>query len=214
VPILDSTFRRTTSARRPSKSTVPPRRAASSASSYFIPVGLPSSVISTVYQRPVRKVLRPGLYRAPAFIVLLAALLLSSLSWRGRSLCALEALRRTLGGATMTIPGGVSTPRKACHNFPVLGASASIMGSELQPPALLLALIHRSACKANSPKLNFRFTEFSEVRAREISTWHTKIGHVGDVLWPALPQYLGCYSKRGGGLTPFFLRPTRERSWG
>jgi hypothetical protein len=164
VPILDSTFRRTTSARRPSKSTVPPRRAASSASSYFIPVGLPSSVIRTVYQRPVRKVLRPGLYRAPAFIVLLAALLLSSRSWRGRSLCALEALRRTLGGATMTIPGGVSTPRKACHNFPVLGASASIMGSELQPPALLLALIHRSAWKWNSPKFNFRFTEFSEVR--------------------------------------------------
>src|SRR5215208_583393 len=160
MPILDSTFRRTTSARRPSKSMVPPRRAASSASSYFIPVGLSSSVIRTVYQRPVRKALRSGLYGAPAFIVLLAALLLSSRSWRDRSLCALEALGRSLGGATMTIPGGVITPRKSCHNFPVLGASASIMGSELQPPALQLALIHPSACKANSAKLNFHFTEF------------------------------------------------------
>jgi hypothetical protein len=71
----------------------------------------------------------------------------------------------------MTIPGGVSTPRKACHNFPVLGASASIMGSELQPPALLLALIHQSACKANSLKLNFRFTEFSEVQQTRFSIW-------------------------------------------
>jgi hypothetical protein len=109
MPILDSTFRRTTSARRPSKSMVPPRRAASSASSYFIPVGLPSCVISTVYQRPVRKALRPGLYGAPAFIVLLAALLLSSRSWRDRSLCALEALRGTSGGETMTTPGGAGT---------------------------------------------------------------------------------------------------------
>jgi hypothetical protein len=30
-------------------------------------------------------------------------------------------------------------------------------------PALLFTLIHRSARKVNSPKLDFRFTEFSEV---------------------------------------------------
>ena len=53
-------------------------------------------------------------------------------------------------------------------------------------------------------------TEFYEVHALEIATWHTKIGHVGDVPWLPLPQYLGSYGKRGGSLTPLFLRPTRE----
>jgi hypothetical protein len=33
---------------------------------------------------------------------------------------------------------------------------------------LLLALIHRSAWNRNSPKLNFAFTEFSEVRIASV----------------------------------------------
>src|SRR5215213_11866712 len=50
--------------------------------------------------------------------------------WRGPSHCALCALRRTSGGATMTIPGGAGTTHP-----PVLGAPASIIGSEPpQPP--------------------------------------------------------------------------------
>ena len=47
-----------------------------------------------------------------------------------------SALRGTSGGASMTIPGGAGTPRKAHLQLPVLGASASLIGSELQPPAL------------------------------------------------------------------------------
>jgi hypothetical protein len=34
------------------------------------------------------------------------------------SLCALEALRGTSGGASMTIPGGAGTPRKAHLQLP------------------------------------------------------------------------------------------------
>jgi hypothetical protein len=41
------------------------------------------------------------------------------------SLCALSALRGTLGGATMSIPGGAGTTHP-----PVLGAPASLIGSE------------------------------------------------------------------------------------
>jgi len=37
-------------------------------------------------------------------------------------------------------------------------------GEAGEAPALLRALMHRSAWKVNSAKLNFRFTEFSEVR--------------------------------------------------
>jgi hypothetical protein len=41
------------------------------------------------------------------------------------------------------------------------------------------ALIHRSAWKENSPKLDFRFTEFSEDC---LTTFSTKITHLGDTL--------------------------------
>src|SRR5215213_5405343 len=57
--------------------------------------------------------------------------------WRGPSHCALCALRRTSGGATMTIPGGAGTTHP-----PVLGAPASLIGSELSvylAPALRFA---------------------------------------------------------------------------
>jgi hypothetical protein len=63
------------------------------------------------------------------------------------SLCALEALRGTLDGASMTIPGGVSTPRKACHNFPhVLGASASITGRSSHATGLRPFVVNRNIC--------------------------------------------------------------------
>src|SRR5215213_3503010 len=60
--------------------------------------------------------------------------------WRGPSHCALCALRRTSGGATMTIPGGAGTTHP-----PVLGAPASLIGSELSvylaPPQCYAAII-------------------------------------------------------------------------
>jgi hypothetical protein len=75
----------------------------------------------------------------------------------------------------------------------------------LYSPALLLALIHRSAWNKNSA--NFAFWAFSEVRRYgvlrssrpEIATWHTKIRHLGDALHPAtLVAYL-CEVTRGQG---------------
>src|SRR5215212_2563144 len=52
--------------------------------------------------------------------------------WRGPPLWALEALREICGGATIPTPGGAGTSRKT--SSPVLGAPASIMGSELPRP--------------------------------------------------------------------------------
>src|SRR5215217_2274298 len=59
------------------------------------------------------------------------------------SLCALEALRCVVGGETMTTPGGTRTACYVCLNLPVLGAPASIMGSEppgYRAPAFILSL--------------------------------------------------------------------------
>jgi hypothetical protein len=42
------------------------------------------------------------------------------------------------------------------------------LGYDAPPLLVLLALIHRSAWKWNSQKLNFRFTEFSEVRTAPV----------------------------------------------
>jgi hypothetical protein len=52
-------------------------------------------------------------------------------------------------------------------NTPVLGAPASIMGSELprRPRYVAPALIHRSAWKMNSA--NFAFWSFSEVHPQK-----------------------------------------------
>ena len=77
-------------------------------------------------------IIGPGLLRAPAFI-LHCWPRCSPLptSTTRPSLCASSALRRSVCGATMTTPGGARTPRKAhLQLFHVLGAPASIMGSE------------------------------------------------------------------------------------
>ena len=52
------------------------------------------------------------------------------------SLCALSALRRTSGGAIMTIPGGRAPPLCTSVASSVLGASASIMGRSSQATGL------------------------------------------------------------------------------
>ncbi len=52
------------------------------------------------------------------------------------SLCALSALRRTSGGASMTIPGGRAPPLCTSVASSVLGASASIMGRSSQATGL------------------------------------------------------------------------------
>jgi hypothetical protein len=53
--------------------------------------------------------------------------------------CTLEALRRIIIGANIPIPGGASTPPKACYNFPRARRIGFYHGSELQPPALRFA---------------------------------------------------------------------------
>src|SRR5215203_6260207 len=47
------------------------------------------------------------------------------------SLCALEALREIVCGATMTAPGGACALRKASRNTPVGGPPVSLIRSEL-----------------------------------------------------------------------------------
>jgi hypothetical protein len=60
--------------------------------------------------------------------------------------CALSTLHGTLGGATMTTPGGPGTQPRV-GQLPVFGAPASIMGSGLShsAPALRFALLQLSA---------------------------------------------------------------------
>src|SRR5215207_6363803 len=71
----------------------------------------------------------------PALIILLAAL--------GRPFGAalrfgaLAALRGSVSGESMTTPGGARTTPRALCNCPVLGAPASIMGSEFPQSTLL-----------------------------------------------------------------------------
>jgi hypothetical protein len=48
------------------------------------------------------------------------------------SLCVPSTLRGTVGGASVTTPGGAGTPQPTVHS-PVLGTPASIVGSELPP---------------------------------------------------------------------------------
>src|SRR5215212_11484469 len=78
-------------------------------------------------------IIGPGLLGAPAFILhCWPRCPPLPTSTTRPSLCASSALRRSVCGATMTTP-----VRRAQHfvthasDFPVLGASASIMGSEL-----------------------------------------------------------------------------------
>jgi hypothetical protein len=65
--------------------------------------------------------------------VLLAALSSPPLvRQRGLSLCAPSALRGTVGGATMAIPGGAGTTLRTAHCCThALGSPASLIGSEL-----------------------------------------------------------------------------------
>jgi hypothetical protein len=73
---------------------------------------------------------------------------LTYLSFPARPLlCALEALRWVVGGASMTTPGGAGTPRKACYNFlHVLGPPASLIGSQLSRTGLRPFVANRNIC--------------------------------------------------------------------
>jgi hypothetical protein len=95
----------------------------------------------------------PGL----AFLmrVLLAALFcLAPVRQRGLSLCAPSALRGTSGGATMTTPGEAGMVCTILQLAYVLGAPASIMGSEL---SVYLAPALRSA-PSRCPKPSLTLT--------------------------------------------------------
>jgi hypothetical protein len=58
---------------------------------------------------------------------------LTYLPWRGPSLCAIEALRRSVCGATMSTSGGagILLSQSTIAAYSVLGAPASLIGSEL-----------------------------------------------------------------------------------
>src|SRR5215217_2396386 len=96
--------------------------------------------------------------------------------WRGPSHCALCALRRTSGGATMTIPGGAGTTHP-----PVLGAPASLIGSELSvylAPALPRALnrpatrCYRSGCRGSFATANDApLLVYAATGCRRSATW-------------------------------------------
>src|SRR5215203_3210013 len=72
----------------------------------------------------------PGSYGAPAFILSSAALWETPLG-RGLRSCALSALRGTVGGATMTTPGGAGTHWQSSSPVPAL--PASLIRPELPP---------------------------------------------------------------------------------
>ena len=81
------------------------------------------------------------------------------------SLCALEAVRVICGGASMTTPGGARTTPH------VLGAPASIMGSELSAylaPILFLALIHECPRRSVTGSSSVQFYEV-ELGCSEVS---------------------------------------------
>ena len=86
---------------------------------------------------------RAGSYGAPDFIMPLAALFFTPLPARS-SPCALEALRRSLSGANIPIPGGTRTRYR--YNSPVLGAPVSLIGSELLHWAPALFVVNRNIC--------------------------------------------------------------------
>jgi hypothetical protein len=90
-----------------------------------------------------------GLLGAPAFILSLAARFAEHPSRRGLRFGGLSTLREASGGATMTTPGGAGTTlrqRMPATSF-VLGASASIMGSEFPQSTLLRPFVaDRNIC--------------------------------------------------------------------
>src|SRR5215204_6716210 len=99
--------------------------------------------------------------------------------------CALSALRGTSGGATMTIPGGDghnTTPRCVARLL-VLGAPASIMGSELSvylTPALRFA---PSRC----PKTSLSCARYSVPKVPFIGSGsfvYTATGSRASAAWP------------------------------
>jgi hypothetical protein len=81
------------------------------------------------------------------------------------------------------------------------------VNAELGGDALPLALIHGSAWKKNSQKLNFRFTAFSEVHYLQATLNRVKVRHLLYRHAVPPPQYLGCYTKRVRSRT--FLPPRR-----
>jgi DNA-binding NarL/FixJ family response regulator len=59
---------------------------------------------------------------------------------------------------------------------------------------------------------NFAGTAFLRSSPQEMATWHTKIAHTGDALYPArLVPYLCDNVTQGGGQRPFALRPDTKR---
>src|SRR5215208_4156347 len=154
----------------------------------------------------------------------------------GPWLCVLSALRWVVGSETMTTPVGVGITPCTATTSSVLGAPASIMGSELSPLPLYGAPVLHFP-RAGVPNLerlalsgwgdagfqavvNFRFTEFYEV---EVAGRRSYVNFAEPCCHPAYSIALRWVSRVGrngivdshprlGAITPYVhLRPKPRR---
>ena len=82
---------------------------------------------------PAHRHLQAGVLRGSGLYTVLGRAWWMDLPLARLSLCAPSALRGTVGGATMAIPGGASTTLRTVHTCctHVPGSPASLIGSEL-----------------------------------------------------------------------------------